>query len=131
MEKRAVNPWAWSQGFGFNQAMEVSGASSTLVCSGQTSVDADGNALHAGDMAAQAKQALANVETVLKAGGMDWTNVVKLNYYTTDVPALMGAFGDVGSILGEAGCSPASTLLGVAALFHPDIMIEIEVTAMK
>lgn len=132
MEKRAINPWTWQEAMGFVQAMEVGPAKRTLLCSGQTSVDANGVPLHAGDMVAQLKQAVANLETVLIAGGFDLTDVVRLNYYTTDVDAFMqgAAAGGLGRFA-EVGCHPASTLLGVARLFHPDILVEIEATAMK
>ena len=40
-------------------------------------------------MAAQWNKALDNLETVLKQAGMDLSNVVRLNYYTTDVDAFM------------------------------------------
>jgi len=132
MEKRAINPWTWQDALGFSQAYEVAGQPKrTLVCSGQTSVDANGAPLHAGDMAAQLRQAIANLETVLKAAGMELTDVVRLNYYTTDVGAFMqGAAGGGLARLAELNWRPASTLLGVARLFHPDIVVEIEATAM-
>ena len=117
---------------GFSQAMEVGQAKRTLLCSGQTSVDANGAPINAGDMAAQLKQAIANLEAVLQAGGFDLNDVVRLNYYTTDIAAFMqGAGGGGLARLAELNLRPASTLLGVAALFHPDIMVEIEATAMK
>ncbi len=75
MEKRAINPWTWQDALGFAQAMEVGPAKKTLVCSGQTSVDAKGQPLHEGDMAGQLTQAIANLETVLLAGGFDLTDV--------------------------------------------------------
>ena len=132
MERRAINPWTWQDAMGFVQAMELGPAKRTLLCSGQTSVDANGAPLHAGDMAAQLKQAVANLETVLQAGGFDLTDVVRLNYYTTDIGAFMqGAAGGGLARLAEVKCFPSSTLLGVAALFHPEIMVEIEATAMK
>ena len=130
MERRAINPWTWQDALGFVQAYELGSAKRTLVCSGQTSVDAHGAPLHPGDMAAQLKQAIANLETVLIAGGFDLTDVVRLNYYTTDVDAFMqGAAVGMGRLI-EAGCRPASTLLGVARLFHPKLLVEIEATAM-
>jgi enamine deaminase RidA (YjgF/YER057c/UK114 family) len=132
MERRAINPWTWQDAMGFVQAMELGPAKRTLLCSGQTSVDANGAPLHAGDMAAQLRQAVANLETVLVAGGFDLTDVVRLNYYTTDVDAFMqGAAAGGLARLAEVSCRPASTLLGVARLFHPDILVEIEATAMK
>jgi enamine deaminase RidA (YjgF/YER057c/UK114 family) len=132
MERRAINPWTWQDAMGFSQAMELGQAKRTLVCSGQTSVDANGAPVNAGDMAAQLRQAIGNLEAVLQAGGFDLTDVVRLNYYTIDIGKFMqGAAGGGLARLGELNLRPASTLLGVAALFHPDIMVEIEATAMK
>jgi len=53
-----------------------------------------------------------------------------MNMYTTDVPAFMEAAAEIVPIWAGDGCKPVSTLLGVAALFHPDIMLELEVTAV-
>src|SRR5262245_8249077 len=89
MEKRVINPWTWQDAFGFVQANEVSAAKRTVICSGQTSVDANGAPLHAGDMAAQMRQAIANLETVLQQAGLKLSDVVRLNYYTTDVDRFM------------------------------------------
>jgi enamine deaminase RidA (YjgF/YER057c/UK114 family) len=130
MDRKIHNPWTWQDAMGFVQANEVSGAARTLVVSGQTSVDANGAPLHAGDMSAQIVQAVKNLETVLGSAGFTLSDVVRINYYTTDIDTFVTSAGEgVGRIL-EAGCRPASTLLGVARLFHPDIMVELEATAM-
>jgi enamine deaminase RidA (YjgF/YER057c/UK114 family) len=131
MERRAVNPWTWQDQFGYVQANEASGVERVLVCSGQTSVDADGQPLHEGDMAAQIGQALDNVETVLTEAGFELADVVRLNYYVTDVEAFMEAGEAYGARLGQAGCRPASTLLGVARLAYPSLLVEIEATAVR
>jgi enamine deaminase RidA (YjgF/YER057c/UK114 family) len=126
---QAVNPWTWQDAFGYSQAFLVTGAERVLYCAGQTSVNGEGAPLHPGDMAAQLDQALRNVETVLQAGGMALANLVRLNYYVTDVPAFLKHSSRVTDRLVAAGCKPPGTLLGVAALFHPDILVEIEATA--
>jgi enamine deaminase RidA (YjgF/YER057c/UK114 family) len=126
---RAVNPWKWQDDFGFSQAIEVQGPARWLVCSGQTSVDAQGNPMHAGDMAAQLRQAFDNLETVLQGAGLTLGDVVRLNYYTTNVAAYLQASVEVARRFTTGRPPPAGTLLGVAALFHPDILIEIEATA--
>jgi enamine deaminase RidA (YjgF/YER057c/UK114 family) len=54
---------------------------------------------------------------------------VRLNYYTTDVAAYLQASGEVARRLATGAPPPAGTLLGVAELFHPDILVEIEATA--
>ncbi|MGH2534286.1 MAG: RidA family protein [Thermomicrobiales bacterium] len=131
MERRVVNPWTWQDKFGFVQANAISNPTNFLICAGQTSVDADGNPMHAGDMAAQLNQAMDNVETVLAQAGFSLPDIVRLNYYTTDVDRFLEASGTIGPRLGAAGCRPASTLLGVSRLAFPEFLIEIEVTAAK
>jgi enamine deaminase RidA (YjgF/YER057c/UK114 family) len=130
MERRIVNPWTWQDALGFVQGTEVSGTTQ-LLCAGQTSVDANGSPLHAGDMAAQVGQALDNLETVLREAGYSLADVVRLNYNTTDVDAFLAAAAVGGRRLAAAGCRPTSTLLGVNRLFHPDILVELEATAMR
>jgi enamine deaminase RidA (YjgF/YER057c/UK114 family) len=100
-ERTAVNPWAWSLAFGFNQGELVAGAERVLFCAGQTSVDENGAPQHAGDMAGQAALAIDNLEAVLRAAGMSL-----------------------------AGVAPAGALLGVARLAFPELLLEIEATAV-
>ena len=131
MERRNVNPWTWQDQFGFSQAIEVSGHHKTLICAGQTPIDADGNTLHAGDMRGQVAAALDNLETVLAEAGYSLSDVVRMNYYTTDIEAFFTASDVLGARLGAAGIQPASTLLGVTRLAFPDLLVEIEATAVK
>ena len=131
MERRVINPWTWQDALGFVQANEVTGQQRSLLCSGQTSVDEQGAPLHPGDMAAQMRQALDNLETVLRASDFTLSDVVRLNYYTTDMDGFMAAAAAGLARLAEAKCQPASTLLGVQRLFHSDVVIEIEAVAMK
>ena len=86
--------------------------------------------MHAGDMAKQVNQALDNLETVLTKAGLTLADVVRLNYYTTDLAAFVGAAPSFGPRLAAANCKPSSTLLVVAGLFHAQLMIEIEATAV-
>ena len=130
MERRVVNPWTWQDALGFVQANEISGAQRMLVCAGQTSVDADGHPLHPGDMGAQLAQALDNLEAVLGQAGFALSDVVRLNLYTTDVDRFLEAFGPFAERLAAAGCRQASTLLGVSRLAFPELLVEIEATAV-
>lgn len=130
VENRKINPWAWQDAFGFSQAIETSGHTRVLRCAGQTSVNADGEPQHAGDMAAQFTLALDNLETVLKAADMTLKNVVRLNVYVTDMDAALGQFGVVEQRLADAGVQPAITLLGVTRLFAPELMVEMEADAV-
>jgi enamine deaminase RidA (YjgF/YER057c/UK114 family) len=130
MERRIINPWAWQDQLGFVQANEVSGSQRTIFLAGQTSVDAEGRPLHAGDMRAQIEQAMDNLETVLRAAGAELSDVVRLTYYTTDVDRCLEAWDTITTRLSAAGCRPASTLLGVTSLAFPEFLVEIEATAV-
>jgi 2-iminobutanoate/2-iminopropanoate deaminase len=131
MEQRKVNPWKWQDQYVFSQAIEVTNPSRVLYCAGQASVDENGEPVHVGDMRKQIDQAFRNLETVLKASGYGLANVVRLNYYTTDVEAFLAASDVVGGRLSAAKSQPPGALLGVAKLAFPGLMIEIEATAAK
>lgn len=130
MERSIHNPWTWQDQYGFVHGNEVSGAERVLHCAGQLATDENGAPQHAGDMGAQIELALDNLETVLSAAGMDLSNVIRLNYYTTDVDAFMAAGEVLGGRLAAGNCRPASTLLGVSRLAFPESLVEIEATAM-
>ena len=130
MEREIVNPWTWQDQFGFVQANVVSGGERVIYCSGQTSVDGDGAPVNEGQMGAQIEQALDNLETVLGQSGAKLSDVVRLNYYVTDVDRFVEAAEILGTRLAEAGCRPTATLLGVSRLAFPQLLVEIEATAV-
>ena len=101
-----------------------------LYLSGQTSTTDDGAPVHPGDISAQFGLAWKNLKDALAAAGMEPTNIVRLNIYTTDAEGFMAAAGELTSALAGDGCKPVCTLLGVAALFAPEVMIELEATAV-
>jgi enamine deaminase RidA (YjgF/YER057c/UK114 family) len=129
MERRILNPWSWQDRLGFVQANEVAGASRLIYCSGVVSVDDDGTPLHVGDMQAQSLRALDNLETLLHEADCTLADVVRLNTYAVDVEAYMQARPSVQERLAQAGCRYAATLLGVARLARPELLIELEATA--
>lgn len=131
MNKNVINPWKWQDQFGFVQGIEISAMERILICSGQTSVDEEGCPIHTGNMAAQISKSLDNIETVLHQAGFQLSNIVQLKYYTTDIVAFSEAVKELMERISKEGCKPSSTLLGVTALFHPDIMVEIEAIAVK
>jgi len=130
MERRLINPWSWQDQFGFSQAIEVGNHERTLYCAGQTSVDSNGAPVHSGDMRAQLRQAMDNLETVLKQAGFKLGDIVRLNVHTTDVDTTLENFGEVAGRLSAAGCQPAMMLLGVSRLAFPELLVEIEATAV-
>ena len=130
MERTAVNPSSWSVKLGFDQAELIEGHRRELICSAQDAVDANGNTQHPGDMAAQLGLALDNLEAVLADAGMTLANVMRLNLYTTDMNTLPQHFPIVNGRFEATGVRFATTLLGVASLAAPDLIVAIEATAM-
>jgi enamine deaminase RidA (YjgF/YER057c/UK114 family) len=131
MERTIVNPWQWSVAMGFNQGEVVSGPNRILFLAGQASVDSEGAVQHAGDMAGQINQAMDNMEAVLRAAGMCLGNVVRLNIYTTDVDLCFEHYGEVASRTGAAGVAPPGTLVGATRLAYPELLVELEATAVQ
>lgn len=130
MQRDIINPWQWQEALGFVHGNRVSGADSLLFLAGQTASDADGNCVCPGDMPGQIDQVLENIGRILAEGGMDFSNVMRLNVYTTDMEAMLASHAHMVSRLGERGCRHAGTLLGVTALASPGAMVEMEVTAV-
>jgi enamine deaminase RidA (YjgF/YER057c/UK114 family) len=130
IKRTAINPWQFGLDHGFSQGELVQGAERTLYCAGQASVDSKGQLIHEGDMAGQIGAALDNLEAVLRAAGMSLGSLVRLNIYTTDVDTLMRHYTALSTRLTAARVTPPGTLLGVARLGHPGIMVELEGTAV-
>ena len=130
MQKREINPTDWLLAFNINHGIEVTGAQRVLYLSGQTSNAADGAPMLAGDIVAQFALSWSNLKDALTAADMDPSNIVRLNMYTTDVPAFMEAAEELVTMFAQDGCKPVSTLLGVNQLFEPEIMVELEATAV-
>jgi reactive intermediate/imine deaminase len=92
--------------------------------SGQVAWDADGNIVGKGDIHVQARQVFQNIRHVLQAAGSDMEHLLKITTYLTNIdnfPAVVEARSRV-----FAGQLPASTLIVVPSLFHPDFLIEVE-----
>ena len=131
MERPTINPWRRQAQFAYSQAVGVSGAERVLFCAGQRSVDADGRPLHPGDMRAQLNQALDNLQAILAAVGWSLSDVVRLNYYTTDVDQLYANWDVVETRVAQGASPPVGTLVGVSRLVLPDLLVEIEATAVR
>jgi enamine deaminase RidA (YjgF/YER057c/UK114 family) len=99
-----------------------------LYVSGQVAWDAGGNIVGKGDVRAQARQVFGNLRQVLQSAGGDLKDLMKITTYLTkidDFPAVSEVRSEV--FQGEL---PASTLIVVKSLFHPDFLIEVEGVAV-
>jgi enamine deaminase RidA (YjgF/YER057c/UK114 family) len=115
--------------FGFSHATLQDGGK-TLHLAGQVAWDADCNVVGGDDLAAQTRQALANLEAVLKEVGATPADIVRLRTYVVNhTPDKLGVvLPEIGAFYGEAVPAP-NTFIGVAALALPGFLIEIEATA--
>lgn len=102
--------------------------------SGQVARDADGNPVGPGDLSAQVEQAVRNVNTGVVAAGGTFADIAKLTVYVVDwTPDKMAAFGDGvfrAAVALDIDPTKAVTLIGVAALGEPDLLVEIEAIAV-
>jgi enamine deaminase RidA (YjgF/YER057c/UK114 family) len=97
--------------------------------SGTTDAGPDGESLHPGDVAAQARAAFAIIEGALTEAGFALDDVVRTRMYITD-PADADALEELhGEIFKHV--RPAATLVVVAGLMRPSMLVEIEVTAQR
>ncbi len=119
-----------SQQYGFSQIV-VSRGGALVHLSGQVAWDADEQIGGTGDLAAQTRRALANVEMAVRAAGGTRDDIVSLRLYI--VSTQLGQ----GRIIREALLAffdskrlPVSTWIGVVALANPDFLIEIEAAAV-
>ena len=132
MPNQRINPASLydSVGYGFSHAT-LSEGGRTLHLAGQVAWDARGELVGAGDLAAQTRQALANLKAVLAEVGAGPEHIVRLRTYVLDhTPDKLGVvLPEIASFY--AGVTPApNTFLGIAALALPDFLIEIEATAV-
>ena len=122
------NPPPLSKPTGYTHVVEVTGPAKTVYVAGQIAFDKDGRIVGAGDMKAQAEQVFKNLQTALDAAGAKFSDVVKMNTYITDMGKAPVVREVRARYFGET--TPASTLVQVAALARPELMLEIEVIAV-
>ena len=94
--------------------------------SGTTSL-VDGRVAHAGDAAGQTRQALANIAVALERAGFTLHDVVRTRMFVTDI----SRWEEIGRAHGElfGDVRPATSMVQVAALIDPDMLVEIEADA--
>lgn len=108
----------------------VATGSTMVFVAGQVSEDAQGNVVAPGDMAAQARQAFANVGRALAAGGARPEQVTKLTIFVAGYRREHLPLIEEGRVALFGQHKPTDTLIGVATLTHPDYVIEIDAIAV-
>lgn len=122
-----LNPEGVAPGNGYSHV--VTGAGRWVAIAGQVAFDADGNLVGEGDASAQAQQVFANLDRCLAAAGATFADVVKLNFYVTDI-AFLPAVRVARDAYIDTANPPASTAIQVVSLFRPDALIEVEAYAV-
>jgi enamine deaminase RidA (YjgF/YER057c/UK114 family) len=107
----------------------VMGSGRLIAISGQVALDEHGALVGEGDPEAQARQVFENLRRCLAAAGASFSDVIKLTYYVTDV-AHLPAIRAVRTDFAGTDPLPASTAVQVAALFRPELLMEIEAFAL-
>ncbi len=102
-----------------------------IYLSGQVAMDRQGQLVGKGDLKAQAVQVFENIKTALAAAGADFSHVVKINWYIKDYkPEQRAVIREVRDRYVNTKQPPASTLVGVAALFQEGYLLEVEAVAV-
>lgn len=99
-----------------------------LFVSGTVAVDESGQLVGRGDLAAQARQTLLNIQRLLEAGGAGWGDVAQLTYYLADISQWSSVSAVRREFLAEP--YPAGTAVEVSRLVNTDWLIEIEALAV-
>ena len=115
----------WEPIVGYSRAVKVG---NQVFVTGTVATDESGNAVFTGDMYAQARQALGNIEKVLKRAGASMTDVVRTRMFVTDI----SRWQEVGRAHGEyfKDIRPCTTMVEVSKLISPEYLVEIEADAV-
>ena len=124
--RRISSGGPWESVAGYSRAIVVGDG---CWVAGTTAAGPDGATQHPGDVAGQARAALAIIERALADGGFSLADVVRTRMFVTD----MNDSGAVAAVHGEifGDIRPAATLVAVAALMHPSLLVEIEAEARR
>jgi enamine deaminase RidA (YjgF/YER057c/UK114 family) len=115
----------WEDVIGYSRVVAVGDAAWVSGCTATV----DGAVVHPGDMAAQARVAFGVLVEALESAGFGAADVVRTRMYVTDT----SRWEEVGRVHGEVfgAVRPATAMIGVAALLHPDMLVEVEADAVR
>ena len=115
----------WEDIIGYSRAVRIG---DVIEVSGTTAIDANGDLVGKDDPYEQTRFILAKIEKALQAAGATLQDVVRTRMFVTDI----SRWEAVGTAHGEYfnEIKPASTMVEVTALVSPDLLVEIEATAI-
>jgi enamine deaminase RidA (YjgF/YER057c/UK114 family) len=124
--RRVSSGGPWEASAGYSRAIVVG---DDCWVAGTTDAGPDGRSQHPGDAGAQARAVLAIVEGALAEAGFALADVVRSRMFLADIADAAAVSAVHGEVFGEI--RPAATLLAVAALMEPTLLVEIEVDARR
>jgi enamine deaminase RidA (YjgF/YER057c/UK114 family) len=115
----------WEDVVGYSRAVRMGNA---VEVAGTTAVDENGEVVGKGDAYAQTRFIIAKIEKALAEAGATLEDVVRTRIFVTDI----ARWEEVGRAHGEAfrEVKPASTMVEVKALINPELLVEMEATAI-
>ncbi len=128
--KEHISPDGLFKSPAFSQAVTVRGSAKTIYIGGQNAVNAQGSLVGSGDAAAQTRQVLENIKTILTSQGATFDDVVKLNIHLAPGVDPRDGFGAFREVVGETAQPPLVTVVFVAGLANPEYLVEIDGVAV-
>jgi enamine deaminase RidA (YjgF/YER057c/UK114 family) len=125
-----LNPDTLNKNPAFTNVVVVTGPVKTVYIGGQDAVDASGAIVGKGDIGAQTEQVMLNIQAALEAAGAGLEHVIKWNVYMVQGQPIEPGFAVFQRVWGRRPNPPAITGMFVAALAHPDFLVEIDVVAV-
>jgi enamine deaminase RidA (YjgF/YER057c/UK114 family) len=127
---RYLNPKTLAPPPGYTSVVEATGPSRTIYIAGQLGLDLDNKVVgEPGDFRAQCVKAFENLGLALAAVGADFTDIVKITNYLTDMADLK-TYIEIRNSVFTDGPPPASTLVAISRLARPGAVFEIDAIAV-